>query len=106
MDLTNEVIVDSATAEFDTVEDVVRVSSSSNPSSLGQMIAHSVYERSIPKLRAIGAGAVNQAIKACAIARGYVAVRGMNLSVIPGFETVTIDGKDVSAVTLQITIDN
>lgn len=89
----------------DTVEDVIRVSSSSNANSLGQAIAHSVYGRKIPKLRAIGAGAVNQAVKACAIARGYVAVRGMNLSVVPGFETIDIDGAPISAVTLQIIIE-
>jgi stage V sporulation protein S len=53
-------------------------------------------------LRAIGAGAVNQAIKACAIARGYVAPRGIDLSIRPGFATVTMRDGDVSAITLLI----
>jgi stage V sporulation protein S len=94
------------TEDLSTVEDIIRVSSSSNANALGQAIAHSVYEMQVPKLRAIGAGAVNQAIKACAIARGYVAVRGMNLSVIPGFETVVIDGKDISTITLQLIVEH
>jgi len=88
----------------ETVEDVIRVASSTNANTLGQAIAHSVYDRKLPKLRAIGAGAVNQAIKATAIARGYVAVRGMDLSVIPGFETITIGDQEISSITLQLVV--
>ena len=62
-----------ATPIEDTVEDVIRVKSSSNANQLAQAIAHSVYEKDIKPIRAIGAGAVNQAVKALAIARGYVA---------------------------------
>lgn len=53
-------------------------------------------------MRAIGAGAVNQAVKACAIARGYVAVRGIDLLVRPGFGTVVINDKEYSTIVLNI----
>lgn len=93
------------TAVLDTSEDVIRVRSSSNANQLAQAIAHSIYERDIKPVRAIGAGAVNQAIKALAIARGYVAPRGLDLSIRPGFETVVIEGKSVSAVILYIVVE-
>lgn len=76
--------------------------SSSNPQSLASAISHAIYDSRKVTLRAIGAGAVNQAIKACAIARGYVAPRGIDLSVRPGFTTVTMRDGDVSAITLLI----
>jgi len=78
------------------------VKSSSNPQSLASAISHAIYDNRTVCLRAIGAGAVNQAIKACAIARGYVAPRGIDLSIRPGFTTVTMRDGDVSAITLLI----
>lgn len=99
--------IDAQTGEAieDATEDVIRVKSSSNANQLAQAIAHSIYEREIKPIRAIGAGAVNQAVKALAIARGYVAPRGIDLSVKPGFETIIIDGKSVSAVTLHVRVE-
>lgn len=78
--------------------------SSSNPQSLASAISHAVYDSRKVTLRAIGAGAVNQAIKACAIARGYVAPRGIDLTIKPGFATVTMHDGDVSAITLLIMV--
>ena len=83
---------------------VLRVKSSSNPQALASALSHAVYDSKKVVLRAIGAGAVNQAIKACAIARGYVAPRGIDLAVRPGFTTVTMAEGDVSAITLQILV--
>ena len=54
-------------------EDVIKVSGSSNPSSVGSIMARAIVAGQAPKMRAIGASAVNQASKACAIARGFVA---------------------------------
>jgi len=64
------------------VEDVIKVSGSSNPQSVGSILARSVTAGHNPKMRAIGASAVNQAAKAAAIARGFVAPRGIDLSFI------------------------
>ena len=84
------------------VEDVLRVKGDSNATALASAISHALYDGREVVLRAIGAGAVNQGIKACAIARGYVAPRGMDLVILPGFATV--NGKDhaVSAITLRV----
>lgn len=77
---------------------------SSNAQALASALSHAVYDSRPVTLRAIGAGAVNQAIKAIAIARGYVAPRGIDLSCRPGFTTVTMTDGDVSAVTLKVIV--
>lgn len=89
----------------DTAESVIRVGSSTNANTLGQAVAHAIYEGHKPFLRAIGAGAVNQAWKALAITRGFVAPRGLDLTVRPGFQTVTINGDEVSAMTFLVIVD-
>lgn len=84
------------------IEDgVIKVSGSANPTSVASVLARAVVEGqgSKVKMRAIGAGAVNQATKACAIARGFVAARGIDLSFIVGFEDVEgNEGKTISAL--------
>lgn len=83
-------------------EEILRVKGSSSAQSLASAIAHATYEGKPIVLRAIGAGAVNQAVKACAIARGYVATRGDNLAFIPGFDTVAMKDGNISAITLKV----
>lgn len=85
--------------------DVLRVAASSNPQQLASAIAHAVYAGHAPRLRAVGAGAVNQAVKACAIASGYVAPTGRVLSFRPGFENIESRDGQISSVTLQVLID-
>lgn len=86
--------------EHTPVEDVIKVSSTSNPSSVGSILARSVNAGFSPKLRAVGAGAVNQATKACAIARGFVAPRGVDLTFVIGFDDIKGDSGDtISAMT-------
>ena len=86
-----------------TEEPFLRVSAGSNPQSVASAIAHAIYDRKEVKLRAVGAGAVNQAVKAIAIARGYVAPRGMDLSCIPGFTTIESRDGEISAIVFAIT---
>lgn len=84
-------------------ETVLRVSSSSSVTSVGSAIAHAVYDSRRVVLRAVGAGAVNQAMKAAAVARGYVAPRGFDLSVRPAFTSIPgRDGKDISAMSFIV----
>lgn len=81
------------------------MSASSNPQSVASAIAHAIYDHGEVKVRAVGAGAVNQSVKAMAIARGYVAPRGKDLTFRPGFVTITGskgDG-DISAIIFFIT---
>jgi stage V sporulation protein S len=81
-------------------EDVIKVSGSSNPASIGSVLARAIVAGQSPKMRAIGASAVNQASKACAIARGFVAPRGLDLTFIIGFDDIQGDsGETISSMT-------
>ena len=84
-------------------EPFLRVSASSNPQSVASAIAHAIYEKNEVKLRAVGAGAVNQAVKAIAISRGYVAPRGLDLTCKPGFTTIESRDGEISAIVFAIT---
>jgi stage V sporulation protein S len=84
-------------------ETVLRVKNSSHPASVASALSHALYDNRKVSLRAIGAGSVNQAIKACAIARGYCAQRGFDILVKPGFTMVKMpDGEELSAIVLTI----
>ena len=84
-------------------EPFLRVSASSNPQSVASAIAHAIYEKHEVKLRAVGAGAVNQAVKAIAISRGYVAPRGLDLTCKPGLTTIESRDGEISAIVFAIT---
>ena len=81
-------------------ENVLRVSAGSNPQAVASAIAYSIYENRTCKIRAVGAGAVNQAVKALAIAGGYTAPRGLHLAFIPGFTTIESHDGNISAIVL------
>lgn len=86
----------------DTQEEVLKVGSTTPPQELASAIAHALYAGKTPPIRAIGAAAVNQAVKAQIIANQYVASKGKYLAYRPGFETVTMpDGAEVSAVVMR-----
>lgn len=86
-------------------EDALRVAGNTNPTSLAISISNAVYEGKPPMLRAIGAGAINQAQKALAIARGYVAQQGYDLFVKPGFVTFQTDeGENRTAMTFRVMV--
>jgi stage V sporulation protein S len=83
-------------------EDIIKVSGSSNPQSVGSIVARSVVAGQSPRIRAIGASAVNQAVKACAIARGFVAPRGIDVVYVIGFDDITgEDGSTISAMSFK-----
>jgi stage V sporulation protein S len=85
-------------------EPIFRVSSGASPQATASAIAHALYESPEVKIRAVGAGAVNQAMKAITIARGYVAPRGMDLYVVPGFVTIKSHDGDISALLLKVCV--
>ena len=72
--------------------EILKISSKSNPNSVAGAIAGLVKEENKAEMQAIGAGALNQAIKAICIARGFVAPSGINLVCIPAFTDIEIDG--------------
>lgn len=82
---------------------VLRVSSSSSPQSVATAVYKSIFDSAhYPLLRAIGHGAVGQAAKAVAIARGNVAPRGVDLGVVIGFDTIVNDkGEEISAIVFR-----
>lgn len=88
-----------------TEEDVLRVSGGTPPEQLAGAIAAAVNSGNPPTLRAIGAAAISQAVKGLIISNQYAASRGLSLSFKPGFADVEIQGKEVTAVTLRVTID-
>jgi stage V sporulation protein S len=85
-------------------DDVLRVGAGSNPQAVASAIAHAIYEKHTCKLRAVGAGAVNQATKAIAIARGYTAPRGLDLVCIPGFASIDSHDGTISAVVWTVEV--
>jgi stage V sporulation protein S len=84
-------------------EEFLRVSAGSNPQAVASAIAHAVYDSRQVKLRAVGAGAVNQAVKSIAIARGYAAPRGLDLTCKPGFTTIDSRDGQISAIIFTVT---
>ncbi len=77
---------------------VLKVSAKSNPASVAGALASIMRESGKAEMQAIGAGAINQAVKAIAIARGYVAPNGIDLVCKPAFVDVDIDGNEKTAI--------
>ena len=82
--------------------ETLKVSSKSNPSSVAGALANVFREKGEVEVQAIGAGALNQAIKAIAIARGFVAPSGKNLICIPAFTDFVIEGEERTAIKLIV----
>ncbi len=82
--------------------DVLRISTKSNPNSVAGAIAGLIKEKGKAEMQAIGAGALNQAIKAIAIARGFVAPSGIDLICIPAFTEIKIDDDERTGIKLLI----
>jgi len=82
--------------------ETLRVSSTSKPNSVAGAVAGVVRERGSVELQTIGAGALNQAIKAIAIARGFLAPSGIDLICIPAFADIKVDGAERTAIKLLV----
>lgn len=82
----------------------LRVSTKSQPKSVAGAIAAMINEHQKAEVLAVGAGAVNQAIKAIAITRGFLAPRGIDIVVIPAFANVDIDGEVRTSIKLLVEI--
>ena len=82
--------------------EVLKVSAKSVPNSVAGAIAGVIREKGAVEVQAVGAGASNQAIKAVAIARGYLAPAGVDLVCIPAFASVVIDSEERTAMKLIV----
>ena len=78
--------------------EVLKVSANSQPKSVAGALSAVLRENSVAELQAVGAGAVNQAVKAIAITRGFVAPNGIDLVVVPAFVEISIDGEERTAI--------
>jgi len=82
--------------------DILKVSSRSNPNSVAGAIAGMVREKGVAEVQSIGAGALNQAVKAVAIARGFLAPLGIELVCVPAFSEIIVDGEERTAMKLIV----
>jgi len=80
----------------------LKVSTKSNPNSVAGAMAGVLRQAGAVEVQVVGAGALNQAIKAVAIARGYVAASGIDLICVPSFADIQIDGEQRTAIRLVI----
>lgn len=83
-------------------ETELRVAARTPTAELASAISHAVYDGKRVTLRAIGAGAVNQAVKGMVVAQQYVAGRGLVLATRPGFVTINMDGEDRTAIVFHV----
>lgn len=80
--------------------DVLKVSARSTPNSVAGAIAGVIKDKGEVEVQAVGAGAVNQAVKSAAIARGYLATSGIDMVTIPAFSTIVIDDEERTGIKL------
>lgn len=93
---------DSLTSERPDTVDIIKVSARSRSTAVAGAIAGVVREHNRAEVQAIGAGAVNQALKAVAIARGYLTDDQIDVIVIPFFTEVMIDDQERTAVRMVV----
>ena len=80
----------------------LRVSSRSSPASVAGAIAGMIKDGSPVEIQAVGAGAVNQAVKAIAISRGFLSHIGIEIVCVPSFADIVIDGDYRTAIRFAI----
>ena len=78
--------------------EVLKVSSTSQPKAVAGAIAAILRNGNPVEIQAIGAGAVNQAVKSIAVARGYVAPNGIDLVTIPAFFKLEVNGETKTSI--------
>jgi stage V sporulation protein S len=82
--------------------DIIKVAATSRSTAVAGAIAGVMREKGRADVQAIGAGAVNQAVKAVTIARGYLELDGIDIVCVPSFVEVVIDDQERTAVRLSI----
>ena len=82
--------------------EILKVAAKSRSTSVAGAIAGVIRESGHAEVQAIGAGAVNQAIKAVAIARGYLEEDGIEIVCVPSFVEVMIGSQERTAIKLVV----
>jgi stage V sporulation protein S len=82
--------------------EVLKVSSKSSPNAVAGAMASVLRQTGAVEVQVVGAGALNQAVKAMAIARGFVVSSGIDLICVPNFADIEIDGQSRTALRLLV----
>lgn len=82
--------------------EVLKVSSATNAPKLAGALTAVVREDGGATMQCIGAGAVNQAVKATAIARGFLAPQGIEICILPGFKDISVGGSKKTSVNMEV----
>ena len=82
--------------------EMIKVATNSSPSKVAGSLATIIREQKVVEIQTIGAGALNQAIKAIAIARGFLVSSGIDIVVIASFREVMINQSEKTAIKLRI----
>jgi len=82
--------------------EILKVSSNSNPNKVAGAIAGALSKGPVVEIQAIGAGAVNQAVKAIVIANRFLGERGQSLYMVPGFVDVKVDGEERTGLSFKV----
>ena len=83
---------------------LLKVSSTSKPNSVAGAIAGIIRTENKVQIQTIGAGALNQTIKAIAIARGYIAPTGQDLICVPFFRDIDVNGEVKTAIVITVEV--
>ncbi|MCS6844295.1 MAG: stage V sporulation protein S [Caldilineales bacterium] len=81
---------------------LIKVSATSRPQSVAGAISGMVRDHAHAEIIAVGPDAVNQAVKAIAIARKYLELDGIDLVMVPNMEDIVIDGNQRTAIVIQV----
>lgn len=84
---------------------MLKVAAESNPQSVGGAIVRNLQEGKQVEMIAVGAGAVNQAVKGFAIASGYASPQGMSISMRPGFTEIEIESEVKTGIKFKVIVD-
>lgn len=101
-DPEHDELVETFNREAASTPDVIKVSAKSRSTAVAGAIAAVIREHRFAEVQAIGAGAVNQAVKALAIARGYLSGDNIDIVCTPYFTEVDIDGQERTAVRFSV----
>lgn len=99
--MTTKSTLDEASADSSGVH-CLKVSSKSSPASVAGAIAGMMKDGVPVQIQSVGAGAVNQAVKAVAIARGFLAPSGIDICCVPSFADIVIDGEYRTAIRFSV----
>jgi stage V sporulation protein S len=84
------------------IMNIIKVSANSRTAAVAGAIAGVVREHKLAEVQSIGAGAVNQAVKALILAKGYLANDGIDIVFVPEFVDVEIDEKVRTAIKITV----